>query len=74
MRDLATDMFNYRVDHDMSQTDLAKLCRISIQTVNSVENRKQNPSKMTRAKLERVIYANATEGGNNGNITDEKAE
>lgn len=73
MRDLATDMFNYRVDHDMSQTDLAKLCRISIQTVNSVENRKQNPGKMTRAKLERVIYANA-EGENNGNVTNEKAE
>jgi DNA-binding XRE family transcriptional regulator len=72
MKDLATDMFNYRVEHDMSQTDLAKLCRISIQTVNSVENRKQNPSKMTRAKLERVIYAN--EGENNGNVTDEKAE
>lgn len=73
MRDLATDMFNYRVDHDMSQTDLAKLCRISIQTVNSVENRKQNPGKMTRAKLERVIYANA-EGENNGNVTNEKVE
>lgn len=64
MRDLATDMFNYRVDHDMSQSDLAKLCRISIQTVNSVENRKQNPGKMTRAKIGLVIYANKEEENN----------
>ena len=54
-------MVRYRARHNISQTELAHRCGISVQTVNSVENELQEPSKLTRAKIELVIEENDEE-------------
>jgi DNA-binding XRE family transcriptional regulator len=64
LKSFARDIFNYRVHHDMSQIDFAKLCHVSSQTINSIENGRQAPGKMTRAKIGLVIYANKEEENN----------
>ena len=48
-------MFEYRAKHRLSQEKLAHLCGLSLQTVNSVENGLQIPSKMTERKIRMVI-------------------
>ena len=48
-------MVQYRAKHDLSQEKLAKLCGLSLQTVNSVENGLQNPSKLTEQKIRLVV-------------------
>lgn len=48
-------MLNYRAKERISQTELAERCGISYQTVNSVENGTQEPTNVTRAKIELVI-------------------
>ena len=52
---LAERIVRYRAMHDMSQTEFAEACKLSLQTVNSVENGLQNPSKLTVAKIEVVL-------------------
>ena len=59
MDNLKNDMIVFRAKNRLSQTDLAKLCGLSTQTVNSVENGTQTPSKVTIEKIKLVIY-----GGN----------
>lgn len=53
--DLKEAMVRYRAKEGISQAELAKRCRLSLQTVNSVENGTQNPSKMTVEKIKLVI-------------------
>lgn len=48
-------MLAYRAKHRLSQEKLAHLCGISLQTVNSVENGLQNPSKLTEQKIRLVV-------------------
>lgn len=48
-------MIDYRARERISQTELADRCGVSYQTINSVENGKQDPSKITVAKIELVI-------------------
>lgn len=48
-------MIEYRARERISQTELADRCGVSYQTINSVENGKQDPSKITVAKIELVI-------------------
>ena len=57
LKKLRDDMFMYRVNNEMTQTEFANMCHLSLQTVNSVENGKQVPGKMTRAKICKLIYA-----------------
>lgn len=45
-------MVTYRAKHDMSLRKFAELCGLSVQTVNSVENGLQSPSKITKKKIE----------------------
>lgn len=52
---LSERMVQYRAKEGISQTELAKRCRVSLQTINSVENETQTPSKLTIAKIELVI-------------------
>ncbi len=52
---LQEQMVRYRAKHNISQTELAQRCGISVQTANSVENGLQEPSKLTRAKIELVV-------------------
>lgn len=55
MGDLAERMLVYRARHRLSQAKFAEMCGLSLQTVNSVENGTQQPSKMTVVKIEFVL-------------------
>ena len=48
-------MIEYRAKERITQADLAERVGVTIQTINSVENGKQDPSKITVAKIELVI-------------------
>ena len=52
---LAKRMIQYRARERINQKKLAERCGLSLQTVNSVENETQVPSKITIAKIELVI-------------------
>ena len=52
---LGERMIKYRARERISQGELAERCGLSLQTVNSVENGTQTPSKLTIAKIELVI-------------------
>ena len=52
---LAERMVEYRAKERINQTELAKRCGLSTQTINSVENCQQDASKVTIAKIELVI-------------------
>ena len=52
---LQEKMLEYRAKHRLSQEKLAHLCGLSLQTVNSVENGLQNPTKLTERKIRIVI-------------------
>lgn len=49
------DMLNYRAKEKISQYELAKRVGVTVQTINSVENGHQKPSKVTEAKIRMVI-------------------
>lgn len=53
--DLRSAILSYRAIHHISQTEFARLCGLSYQTINSLENGYQRPSKVTMAKLIMVI-------------------
>lgn len=48
-------MVQYRAKERISQTELAERCGVSYQTINSVENGTQDPSRVTIAKIELII-------------------
>lgn len=48
-------MVEYRAKNRLTQTQLAEKCGVSYQTLNSVEQGRQEPNKVTRAKIELVI-------------------
>ena len=48
-------MIEYRAKERLSQRALAERCGVTLQTINSVENGTQSPSKLTLAKIELVI-------------------
>lgn len=52
---LINDVIYFRASHNLSQGKLAKLCKVSTQTIYSIENGLQTPSKMTEAKIRLVI-------------------
>lgn len=55
MRSLQERMIEYRAKERISQQELAERCGLSKQTINSIENEVQDPSKITLAKIELVI-------------------
>ena len=58
--DLAERMVEFRARTRISQGELARQCGLSLQTVNSIENGTQAPTRVTVAKIELVI---GKEGG-----------
>lgn len=52
---LQEKMILYRARHNISQTELAQRCGVTLQTINSIENGKQKPSKLTLAKIKNVV-------------------
>ena len=55
LSELSNKIINYRAQHNISQVDFAKLCKISQQTACNVENGVQKPSKITLKKILNVI-------------------
>lgn len=55
MKTLPERMIEYRARERISQGELAKRCGLSLQTINSIENELQEPSKVTEAKIKLVI-------------------
>lgn len=60
METLQERMINYRARERISQTEMANRCGVTLQTINSIENGKQNPSKTTLIRILSVL----NEGGN----------
>lgn len=58
MSDLGNAMILYRAKERITQSELAKRCGVSLQTISSVENDLQNPSRVTEAKIKLVIDEN----------------
>jgi len=52
---LGERMVEYRAKERISQTELARRCGLSLQTVHSVETESQTPTKLTKAKIELII-------------------
>ena len=48
-------MLNYRAKERINQQELADRCGVSKQTIYSVENELQTPSKVTLVKIEQVV-------------------
>lgn len=53
--ELAKLMIEYRAKERISQKELAERVGVSVQTINSIENGLQDPSKVTEAKINLVI-------------------
>ena len=41
--------------HNLSQLEMAKLCKVTVQTICNIENGVQNPSKLTAQKILNVV-------------------
>lgn len=48
-------MIEFRAKERINQQELAERCGVSKQTIYSIENEMQEPSKVTLAKIELVI-------------------
>lgn len=55
MKELSERMIEYRAKERISQKELARRVGVTLQTINSIENGLQEPSKVTRAKIDLVI-------------------
>ena len=55
MSELSEKMVLYRAKERISQKELARRCGVTLQTIHSIENEIQNPSKVTEAKIRLVI-------------------
>lgn len=49
------DMLAYRARHNISMKELARRCNVTLQTVYSIENGLQEPSRLTREKIRLVL-------------------
>ena len=55
MDDLQKQMLEYRAMNNISQKEFARRCGVTLQTIYSIENNLQEPSKLTRTKIELVL-------------------
>lgn len=49
---LSERMIEYRARERISQTELARRCGVSLQTICNIENETQKPNRVTVAKIE----------------------
>ena len=52
---LGERILRYRAKEGISQAEMAKRCRISLQAINYIERGRQKPSRLTTAKIEMVL-------------------
>ena len=55
MASLQERMLEYRAKERISQTELGERCGLSKQTINSIENGVQEPSRITLTKIELIV-------------------
>ena len=55
MTELQKAMITYRAQENISQREMARRCKVSSQTINSVENGLQTPTKLTEMKIRMVM-------------------
>lgn len=55
MDSIGARILEYRKKHFISQTEFAEKCGVSLQTINSIENGKQEPSTITEARILKVL-------------------
>ena len=58
--DLDKRILQYRAEHNLSQTEMAYRCGVTMQTISSIERGLQTPSRLTLAKIERVLNGKET--------------
>lgn len=54
-KELQTKMLAYRARNNISQSELARRCGLTLMTINSIENGRQSPSKLTETKIRLVV-------------------
>lgn len=55
LEELGRKMVVFRAKKDISQKQLAKMCLLSHQTINSIELGVRNPTRLTEQKILNVI-------------------
>ena len=53
--ELKDRMVAYRAKHNISMKEMAERCKVSLQTIYSIENGTQEPSRLTREKIRLVL-------------------
>lgn len=54
-RSLSDLIINYRAKHDLNQEEFAQRCGLTKQTIGAIESGRHGITKLTRAKIMRVI-------------------
>ena len=55
MENLAKRMVRYRAKESISMKELARRCNVTLQTIHNIETGIQDPSRVTKEKIEMVI-------------------
>ena len=55
MKTLAERILEYRAKHNISAKEFAGKCKLSLQTIYSIENGVQTPSNINRLKIETAL-------------------
>ena len=55
LKDLQDKMLAYRAKENISQGELAARCGLTLATVNSIENGRQSPSRLTEKKIRLIV-------------------
>lgn len=55
MTDIREEMIKYRARENISMKEMAERCKVSLQTIYSIENGTQEPSRLTREKIRLVL-------------------
>ena len=58
MNDLAKELVMYRAKYRLTQSELAKKCGVSTQTISLAERGLQKPNRVTLAKIRMVVGEN----------------
>ncbi len=52
---LSDMIVDFRAKHNLNQTEFARMCRLTKQTIGAIESGRHGITKLTKAKIMRVI-------------------
>lgn len=55
MKMLSERILDFRAKKNISAKTFAEMCHLTAQTIYNIENNLQNPSKITKLKIEKVL-------------------